>query len=200
MATNNCYVNSKIIDNATYLAKTRARLVPNYDLNFTKWNTWTGTIDKTNTYIKCSNTTCIDGMSDGIWVVKSKTKQTSSKRWLSYVYLKNGTQIGWKNDKIFETKIGDYYYYFFETIKKYIKDIRFIATNYFPAGTFEESCEVEIFRVNDECCYTRTQFVKWFAELPTITTTKTLTLGSKVLAKLTDEDKKIATDKGWTLA
>ena len=32
------------------------------------------------------------------------------------------------------------------------------------------------------------------------TTTKTLTLGSTLLAKLTDEDKKIATDKGWTLA
>ena len=32
------------------------------------------------------------------------------------------------------------------------------------------------------------------------TSTKTLTLGSDLLAKLTDEDKKIATDKGWTLA
>ena len=32
------------------------------------------------------------------------------------------------------------------------------------------------------------------------TTTKTLTLGATLLAKLTDEDKKIATDKGWTLA
>ena len=31
-------------------------------------------------------------------------------------------------------------------------------------------------------------------------TTATLTLGSTLLAKLTDEDKKIATDKGWTLA
>lgn len=32
------------------------------------------------------------------------------------------------------------------------------------------------------------------------TTTQTITLGSTLLAKLTDEDKKIATDKGWTLA
>ena len=30
--------------------------------------------------------------------------------------------------------------------------------------------------------------------------TKTLTMGSKNLAKLTDEDKAIATNKGWTLA
>ena len=30
--------------------------------------------------------------------------------------------------------------------------------------------------------------------------TKTLTMGSTNLAKLTDEDKAIATNKGWTLA
>ena len=36
--------------------------------------------------------------------------------------------------------------------------------------------------------------------LQTVTTTKTLTLGSTNLAKLTDEEKKVATDKGWTLA
>jgi hypothetical protein len=32
------------------------------------------------------------------------------------------------------------------------------------------------------------------------TTTKTLTIGSTNLAKLTDAEKKIATDKGWILA
>ena len=36
--------------------------------------------------------------------------------------------------------------------------------------------------------------------LKPVTTTQTLTLGSTNLALLTDEDKKIATDKGWTLA
>ena len=36
--------------------------------------------------------------------------------------------------------------------------------------------------------------------LQTVTTTKKLTLGATNLAKLTDEEKKIATDKGWTLA
>ena len=36
--------------------------------------------------------------------------------------------------------------------------------------------------------------------LQTVTTTQTLTLGTKNLAKLTEADKKIATDKGWTLA
>ena len=36
--------------------------------------------------------------------------------------------------------------------------------------------------------------------LQTVTEAQTLTLGSTNLAKLTDEEKKIATDKGWTLA
>ena len=35
--------------------------------------------------------------------------------------------------------------------------------------------------------------------LQTVTSTQTLTLGSTNLAKLTEADKKIATDKGWTL-
>ena len=36
--------------------------------------------------------------------------------------------------------------------------------------------------------------------LQTVTTAQTLTLGSTNLAKLTDDEKKVATDKGWTLA
>ena len=36
--------------------------------------------------------------------------------------------------------------------------------------------------------------------LTEVTTTQTLTLGAKNLAKLTDEEKAIATEKGWTLA
>ena len=48
--------------------------------------------------------------------------------------------------------------------------------------------------------WSRELFVGLFTSLATITTTKTITLGSTLLAKLTDEDKKIATDKGWTLA
>ena len=35
--------------------------------------------------------------------------------------------------------------------------------------------------------------------LQTVTTAQTLTLGTTNLAKLTDEEKKVATDKGWTL-
>lgn len=36
--------------------------------------------------------------------------------------------------------------------------------------------------------------------LATVTSTQTLTMGSTNLAKLTDEEKAIATNKGWTLA
>ena len=36
--------------------------------------------------------------------------------------------------------------------------------------------------------------------LATVTTTQTLKMGATNLAKLTDEDKAIATNKGWTLA
>ena len=36
--------------------------------------------------------------------------------------------------------------------------------------------------------------------LQTVTSTQTLTLGSTNLSKITNEEKKIATDKGWTLA
>ena len=47
---------------------------------------------------------------------------------------------------------------------------------------------------------TREQMIPILNDLVRTTTTKTLTIGSTNLAKLTDEDKKIATDKGWTLA
>ena len=48
--------------------------------------------------------------------------------------------------------------------------------------------------------YSVDTMVAMFNALATITTTKTLTLGSTNLNKLTAEQKKIATDKGWTLA
>lgn len=47
----------------------------------------------------------------------------------------------------------------------------------------------------------REAILEVIGNLKTFTTgTHTLTLGSTLLAKLTEEDKKIATDKGWTLA
>ena len=42
--------------------------------------------------------------------------------------------------------------------------------------------------------------VEIISNLNTVTTTKTLTMGATNLAKLTDAEKKVATDKGWILA
>ena len=42
--------------------------------------------------------------------------------------------------------------------------------------------------------------VKLISNLKTITSARTLTMGSAKLALLSDEEKKVATDKGWVLA
>ena len=48
--------------------------------------------------------------------------------------------------------------------------------------------------------FERSDLVTILNNLKTVTTTKTLKMGATNLAKLTDEDKSIATNKGWTLA
>lgn len=48
--------------------------------------------------------------------------------------------------------------------------------------------------------FERADLVTILNNLKTVTTTKTLRMGATNLAKLTDEDKLIATNKGWTLA
>ena len=48
--------------------------------------------------------------------------------------------------------------------------------------------------------FERTDLVTILNNLKTVTSSKTLTMGADNLAKLTDEDKAIATNKGWTLA
>ena len=48
--------------------------------------------------------------------------------------------------------------------------------------------------------FERTDLVTILNNLKTVTSAQTLTMGATNLAKLTDEDKAIATNKGWTLA
>lgn len=48
--------------------------------------------------------------------------------------------------------------------------------------------------------FTRETLLEIIGNLKTVTETKTLRMGSTNLAKLTKEDKAIATNKGWTLA
>ena len=56
------------------------------------------------------------------------------------------------------------------------------------------------FNITSSTLFTREALVEILNNLATITTTEKLTMGSTNLAKLTDEDKAIATNKGWTLA
>lgn len=56
------------------------------------------------------------------------------------------------------------------------------------------------FDISASTLFTREALVEILNNLATVTTTKTLTMGRTNLAKLTDEDKAIATNKGWTLA
>lgn len=58
----------------------------------------------------------------------------------------------------------------------------------------------EDFKISSSTKFTREALLEIINNLATVTTTKTLTMGSTNLAKLTDEDKAIATNKGWTLA
>ena len=48
--------------------------------------------------------------------------------------------------------------------------------------------------------FEKSDLVTILNNLATVTTTQTLTMGATNLAKLTDEEKAIATNKGWTLA
>ena len=56
------------------------------------------------------------------------------------------------------------------------------------------------FSISDSTNFTREALVEILNNLATVTSTQTLTMGATNLAKLTDEDKLIATNKGWTLA
>lgn len=56
------------------------------------------------------------------------------------------------------------------------------------------------FSISSSTKFTQEALVEILNNLATVTTTQTLTMGATNLAKLTDEDKLIATNKGWTLA
>ena len=56
------------------------------------------------------------------------------------------------------------------------------------------------FNISESTKFTREALVEILNNLATVTTSPTLTMGSKNLAKLTDADKAIATGKGWKLA
>lgn len=58
----------------------------------------------------------------------------------------------------------------------------------------------ESFSISASTEFEESDLVTILNNLATVTSTKTLTMGSTNLAKLTDDEKAIATNKGWTLA
>lgn len=56
------------------------------------------------------------------------------------------------------------------------------------------------FDISESTLFTREALVEIINNLATVTSTPRLRMGATNLAKLTDEDKAIATNKGWTLA
>ena len=56
------------------------------------------------------------------------------------------------------------------------------------------------FDISSSTQFEESDLVTILNNLATVTTTQTLTMGATNLAKLTDEEKAIATNKGWTLA
>ena len=55
------------------------------------------------------------------------------------------------------------------------------------------------FDISSSQAFEKSDLVTILNNLATVTTTTTLTMGSTNLAKLTDEEKAIATNKGWKL-
>ena len=55
------------------------------------------------------------------------------------------------------------------------------------------------FDISASTKFTESALVEILNNLANVTSTQTLTMGSTNLAKLTDEEKAIATGKGWTL-
>ena len=62
------------------------------------------------------------------------------------------------------------------------------------------SCAIPVSFEASGTALTHDSLMSIINNLATVTTTQTLTLGSTNLAKLTDTEKAIATNKGWTLA
>lgn len=56
------------------------------------------------------------------------------------------------------------------------------------------------FDISSSTKFEESDLVTILNNLATVTSTQTLKIGSKNLAKLTDDEKAIATNKGWTLA
>ena len=76
-------------------------------------------------------------------------------------------------------------------------------------GTFKECPKLKSihithfrtsFNISPSTAFEESDLVEIISNLDPVTSTQTLTMGATNLAKLTDDEKKVATDKGWVLA
>ena len=73
-------------------------------------------------------------------------------------------------------------------------------SNLYKLAEFHATGMKVSFNISSSTKFTREALVEILNNLATVTTTQTLTMGATNLAKLTDSDKAIATDNGWTQA
>lgn len=198
MATRKCYINGKVINDATLLANTRLGLVnTKYSLDQDD-NSFTGNCGTLT--LPANQSQYLLPFDSGYAVWKSPVKLDVGTSYSNRISLRDGTTIGTDAVQISETKIGDYYYYVDTRYKQHCKDIK-TQTAYHALSiklTPSTPVTIEWFRCDDNICRTEQDFINWFESLPVTTTTKYLCFG-KIKPQL-DSTKKIATDKGWTLA
>ena len=204
MATGKCIPPRELINNETYWVKTRCRLVPKNAVTLQNTTGITITTVVPNKQLTVSNISNNKSFNirNSVWLCKSKTDLKATGKWFQYCYLKDGTNIGMKTSPIISVKNGDYYYSILKVLADNLTDIRYLDNSLLPINnSYDSDVEVECYRVNDEMCHTEQDYVKWFRELPILTTTKTLKINWDLTAlNVSDETRKIATDKGWTLA
>ena len=195
----NNYANSSLINNLTYLINTRQLNVKSNDISQQQTGHFKG---KSGTYTLAKGSTWFP-LREGAIVIKSPERIESN---VSLLYnngftLKDGTAVKDKAAPT-EVKIGDYYYYLDCNNYKYLTQIRGRAF-YRPFNlkeALDHDLTFEWFRLYDEVPTTDGEFKVWFESLPTLTSTKVLYLCNYSNYPISDETKKIATDKGWTLA
>lgn len=114
------------------------------------------------------------------------------------------------NIPLFDTNKVEYMNYAFQycTALKVIPALRInnLKSAYNPFRDCKNLEEIHIiglnlsFNISYSTKFTREALVEILNNLATVNSTQTLTMGATNLARLTDEDKLIATNKGWTLA
>ena len=83
------------------------------------------------------------------------------------------------------------------------RDVRDMGSMFYDCSSLETIHMINIganLDISSSTKFTREALLEIIGNLKTVTTTKTLKMGATNLAKLTEGDKAIATNKGWTLA